>query len=231
MFARKFIYILFLVTMFSLNFYAQSGKLPADLSGNPANWCRGGLYTHQNTEFKIARIKGDNNFRSYFYKDSDDCPNGKNCRLNSYLIPGDEVVTSINFGKFTCVWYPPKKGFSTVGWIKTEDLLMRANKNESLNWVGEWRHAGNEISIKPQKQKGTFKIYGTAIWKGLGDNIHTGEIDFTAVPSNKEMSMGYQDSEFDCRVQMQLLGRFLLVADNKNCGGVNVSFDGIYQRK
>ncbi len=196
----------------------------------PATWCRNGLFTRSDLEFKLARIKGSKISRTYFYGDDDDCPNSENCRSKSYVIAGDEVITSNTYGNYTCVWYQPKKGDETVGWIKTADLLKRINKPEA-NWAGKWSYAGDEISIKPQKQKGIYKIYGTTTWQGLGDNVQVGEIDFTAVPSNNRMRMGDNDSEYDCRVQMQQLGRFLIVADNKNCGGANVNFDGVYQRK
>jgi hypothetical protein len=39
-----------------------------------------------------------------------------------------------------------------------------------------------------------------------------------------------QGEEVDCRVRMRRLGSFLLVEDNRRCGGINVSFSGIYQR-
>ncbi len=208
-----------------------NGQTQEYLRGNPANWCRNGLFTNQDAEFKLARVKGDKNSRIYFYKDDDDCPVGEDCRLKSYLIAGDEVITSKTYGKFTCVWYQPKKGDETVGWIETDDLLKRINQPKKGNWVGEWSDASSQISIQPQKQVRTYKIYGTAVWKGLGENVHVGEIDFIAFSSNNKMSMGDNDSEYDCRVKMQQLGRFLIVSDNKNCGGVNVSFDGIYQRK
>ncbi|MGH6843688.1 MAG: hypothetical protein ACRECU_02990, partial [Methylocella sp.] len=37
--------------------------------------------------------------------------------------------------------------------------------------------------------------------------------------------------EGDCKVWMRRLGPYLLVNDNNNCGGMNVSFSGVYTRK
>lgn len=34
----------------------------------------------------------------------------------------------------------------------------------------------------------------------------------------------------DCAIAMIALGPYLVVEDNRNCGGANVSFTGIYQR-
>lgn len=37
--------------------------------------------------------------------------------------------------------------------------------------------------------------------------------------------------EFDCQVWMPRLGPWLIVDDNTNCGGLNVTFRGVYRRK
>jgi hypothetical protein len=34
----------------------------------------------------------------------------------------------------------------------------------------------------------------------------------------------------DCAVRLRRAGKWLLVDDNDNCGGMNVTFDGIYTR-
>ncbi|MEA9554629.1 hypothetical protein VC273_01405 [Xanthomonas nasturtii] len=37
-------------------------------------------------------------------------------------------------------------------------------------------------------------------------------------------------SEDDCTVRLQLLGELLIVANNLQCGGANVSFSGVYRQ-
>jgi hypothetical protein len=37
--------------------------------------------------------------------------------------------------------------------------------------------------------------------------------------------------EFDCSLAMHLAGKFLVVGDNLHCGGANVSFSGVYQKR
>jgi len=37
--------------------------------------------------------------------------------------------------------------------------------------------------------------------------------------------------EDTCTVHAQLLGDVLIVADNSECGGMNVRFNGVYRRK
>jgi hypothetical protein len=38
------------------------------------------------------------------------------------------------------------------------------------------------------------------------------------------------DSGADCDVTMRRRGPYLVVDDNRNCGGLNVTFEGIYVR-
>jgi hypothetical protein len=37
--------------------------------------------------------------------------------------------------------------------------------------------------------------------------------------------------EYDCAADFTLLGKYLVVTDNSNYGGVNVRFDGVYTKK
>ncbi len=72
---------------------------------------------------------------------------------------------------------------------------------------------------------------GNAFWKGLGDIIRIGELD--GVAEHKDGALEYSDGngEFDCRLSMQFATEsFLIVADNMNCGGANVTFSGVYRK-
>lgn len=203
------------------------------IDGNPASWCRNGHFPSYKVDFRLARIKGKKNTRSYFYKDSDDCPDGINCREKAYVIAGDEVIVAREYGDYSCVWFQPRNGSETVGWLKTSDLLSNKTpvKPGRANWLGDWRFAGNNIKLIPEKTLGDFLITGNALWKGLGDNVHIGELNFSGTPDKSKLEAGTGSDKYDCRVKMQRLGRYLIVSDNKNCGGVNVTFDGVYLRK
>jgi hypothetical protein len=206
----------------------------AQVDGNPTNWCRNGLFPQDSDDFKIARIKGAKNEKAYFYKDEDDCPDGKKCRAKSYLISGDEVIVSRNFGKYACSWYQPKMGAETVGWILSEKLeLVEQNKNPELNaWIGEWKYYDNSIEIIISNERGSVNIAGNALWKGLGDNVHIGELDSVSKPDGSILKIGEAETdEYACKVTMRLVGKFLIASDNLNCGGANVTFTGVYRRK
>ncbi|HNU07190.1 MAG TPA: hypothetical protein PKO33_05435 [Pyrinomonadaceae bacterium] len=199
----------------------------AQVEGNPENYCRNGLFAAENGPFSIAVVtKG----RANFFSDDRDCPNGKNCRLRSYLISGDEVIVARQRDGFACVWYQPKKGSETVGWIEASRLRVRTDDASSGSWVGNWTYYDNSIAIGAGSKTGEFVVKGTAIWKGLGDNVHVGELDGKASISDTELLYGFEDPPEDCRVTFRKAGNFLIVSDNMNCGGANVTFTGIYKR-
>jgi hypothetical protein len=61
-----------------------------------------------------------------------------------------------------------------------------------------------------------------------GPNI--GDLGGSARPHGAVLA--YSDGDPDgCRATMTLIGSLLVVADNDQCGGMNVSFTGVYQRK
>jgi hypothetical protein len=51
----------------------------------------------------------------------------------------------------------------------------------------------------------------------------------TAKPAGNRLHFG--DGAQGCEIDMALAGSFLVVADNHECGGHNVSFTGIYTRR
>ncbi len=113
----------------------------AQVEGNPDNWCRNGLYTHDAAGFRLGKVAGVKGARLYFYDDAeDDCPGaGAKCRKKSYLIPGDEVIVSSKFGDYVCAWFSPKKGSETVGWLKAASVSVSEVGPESSPGALGWR--------------------------------------------------------------------------------------------
>jgi hypothetical protein len=211
----------------------QASPASAQLKGNPENVCRNGYFTRESTNYRLAKIKGAAGDKVHFHGDDNErCPDDAACRLKTYVIPGNEVIVSRTSGKFACSWFQPRKGSETVGWIETERLAWQADTRapDMRDWQGEWRARDNVISISKSKAAGQLAIKGEAIW-GSGNRTHTGELDYEAKPSADKMKFGDGTDDNDCQVTMQLLGKLLVVGDNLNCGGANVSFSGVYQRK
>ena len=206
----------------------------AQISGNPENWCRGGFFTRDSDQFSVAKVKGGRHVRAYFYNDdNENCPGSATCRRKAFVVGGDELIVNRAYQGYSCAWYTPKTGQPTVGWIKTSDLVFPAIKYDfSLRaWLGEWTYGENDIDLTDNKLAGFLNVNGTAIWKGIGDNVHVGELDGRYEPVNGIIRYSDGDDEYDCKATLRLLGSYLIVADNTRCGGVNVSFSGIYTRK
>lgn len=200
------------------------------MEGNPTNWCRGGFFTSESESFSTGTVKGKRGTRSYFFNDDrEDCPAGKNCQARSYVVTGDEVIVNRIYNGFACSWFPGKNG-GTVGWLRADTLDMPESLYDAspAAWSGEWNYAENSIKLVPERGSGWLRVTGNAFWKGLGDNIHIGELDGRAEAKNGILKYSDGDDEYDCKVTMRLLGSYLIVSDNQKCGGVNVTFSGVY---
>ena len=197
--------------------------------GNPPNWCRNGVFPDDSDNFRVARVAGARGERAYFHKDApDDCPQPRaKCRDKVYLVPGDEVIVSRTYGGWACSWYQPRSGPGKVGWLAAERLDIRETdaRPPLALWAGEWEFYENFLKVRAEA--GTLGVEGQAYWHGLGDNVHVGEIAGRVAPEGNALTL----EEDTCRVTLRLVGPYLVVNDNGQCGGVNVTFDGVYRRK
>lgn len=217
---------LFVLAAFSASMLAQG-------TGNPEHWCREGLFTHEDIDFGVGFVKVPRG-RTFFFKDDpESCPTGKNCRTRAYIVNGETLITGRKLNGFVCSWYTSPKGGVKVGWLNEADiefpnLLFDGSDN---SWVGEWRYHSNVIRIERTKTNGEFRITGDATWKGMGDNVHIGELNGSVKLVDGKIEYSDGASEFDCRATLDLAYTgYLLVKDNANCGGMNVRFSGIYRK-
>ena len=201
-------------------------------NGNPDNWCRSGHFPAEINSEKtgIIKIQKLNEKRSYFYSDDDSCPDKTaRCRKKSYLIEGDEILISHEYKNFICAWYTSNKGRHSEGWLLKSHVKFKKTSVPDINdWIGTWVYYKNEIIIK-KSENNKLHTTGNAVWQ-TEYTVHVGEFDITETPVKNTVTNSIQD-EYDCAVRMHLIGKRLVVSDNKNCGGMNVSFDGVYIRK
>lgn len=201
------------------------------VEGNPENWCRNGLFPKDSESYSIAQIRGRS--RVYFRDDVEGCPDGKKCRKKSYVIPGDEVIVSRTYGNFACAWFQPKSGYETVGWIPVSVLNFKTGRaGGPSDFEGSWRFYDNTVTIRQKKAPGTWQVTGEAFWKGLGDNIHIGELEGEGRSTGSRLEYGDPaGGQYECLARFIRVGRYLIGSDNGNCGGANVTFNGVYVRK
>jgi hypothetical protein len=99
------------------------------------------------------------------------------------------------------------------------------------------------IRIKPSGAQ-AVSVEGEATW-GAGDKgrvsrgaVNMGQFDGRAEPrdgivliAEKGVASFEAAGDTECAVRMRRLGPYLLVEDNRMCGGLNVTFRGLYVRK
>jgi hypothetical protein len=199
----------------------------------PDNLCQSGGFPLDSDDYRAAKVKGAPGERIYFHDDSKAaCPADRSCRLKAYVIPGDQVIVAHTRGKYACSLFQPIKAQETTGWIEIDRLAWVDNRQPPAEreWLGQWHLFDNVIRISKAKTPGVLKISGEAYW-GSGDRVNTGDIGDEVRPSGDKLSFRDAPDEGSCQVAMRLVGKFLVVQDNNNCGGNNVTFSGVYQRR
>jgi hypothetical protein len=176
------------------------------------------------------------------------CPSAENaCKLKAFLVAGDEVLVNATDGPFVCAMFKSKAGVETGGWLPRAALqIAPPAAAPAKQWVGKWRR-DSEAQIALKSDGDEVKVSGRAIW-GSGDPervkkgaVHEGELDDSGKPRGQALAIGYDPDRSDfppsgdaasdgCAAQLRLFGRYLIVKDNGKCGGVNVSFTGLYVR-
>jgi hypothetical protein len=194
--------------------------------------------------------------RVYFLKsraEDADCPTeAEKCRRKSYLVPGDSVLAWSRSGDTFCAMYASPRGKVSVGrlWASSTDFHGTGKAPTAEDWAGEWKNDGPEANLSITRlDPGNVEIEGFATWgqddpeRVANGGVHVGEIGpvrlrltghaLHFVGSSGD-SIGNAPpaaaSSYDCIVDIQWKEHSLLVSDNYECGGMNVTFSGTYHR-
>jgi hypothetical protein len=188
--------------------------------------------------------------RVHFIKDAraqPGCPSlAQACAERAYLVPGDRVIISARADVFVCASYINAKNGDWSGWLPADAVADDNTEPAALaDWIGKWSREEAGITVKAGKA-GALRIEGEATF-GAQDParvkrgaVNSGEIDADVKPSGNRLSFAIdgdttvpvdKGDEFACKVWMQRVGPWLIVDDNTQCGGVHVTFRGLYMRK
>jgi len=153
------------------------------------------------------------------------CATGK-C-LPMRLRPGDPVVMNRSEGDWTCGYLVARDG-AAQGWIRSNHIRpIPADPNPPVTaFIGTWLQESNRMRIRASKTAGSLELTGEASWHGRRGSVNTGEVSAVSAPQGNKLH--FQDDA--CRIDLALLGRFILANDNNMCGGANVRFWGIWKR-
>ena len=178
----------------------------------------------------LAEVVGDG--RAHFVAGTDDCPpTADRCREKAYLIPGDQVLAGAERGDYACVMFPDNQD-GHAGWLPRDRLRPVQAQPSPSAWEGDWVQGDNRITIR--HHNGILHADGKAYYPMAdpppdqfpgGPNL--GAMGGEARPSGHHAT--FVDDA--CEVSAFLVGKFLVVSDNHQCGGLNVRFDGTYRRR
>jgi len=146
------------------------------------------------------------------------------------------VITGTKTGAYICAFFPSRNGGS-AGYVRQDEIAPQSLPASlpPAAWNGTWLDGDNRIVLRADD--GRLTASGTAYWPSAnpsprqrpgGPNL--GEMSGTATPNGNTVVFA-GNNPADCRVTLTLLPPFLLAADNMNCGGMNVSFAGVYRRR
>jgi hypothetical protein len=181
------------------------------------------------------------NFITNSGKQTPACPSDeRGCKLKAFLVPGDVALIIVEDGPYVCATYKSPRGVETSGWLPHAALsLTPPEPVQDKAWEGKWRRDGEaEIALKAHGND--MEAAGQATWGGTDPEnvrqsaVQTGEISGAGKPRDGILTVGYGDRFRpppygpDCAARLRLFGRYLVVEDNGACGGMNVSFSGIY---
>lgn len=220
---------------------ASSAVLRVNATPTDDGSCRNGNFPLVNNTFALAKVTGKPNV--YLLKDMEGCPlkGEAACRQRAYVIEGDTLIVGRAKGGYRCVFYPNKTG-GNAGWVAADRLrlLPTATVVPSRAWAGQWRNGDDTLQLIPNGD-GTLTMNGDAYWPSAnpdpqmrpsGPNL--GSVTARNAPEGNRLEVsensGTYENEHTCKVTARLLGDLLVVADNSNCGGNNVSFTGIYRK-
>jgi len=229
-----------LVALFSSLCLTATAAVASDTAIAPYS-CRNGLFPGA-AQFQMAKIHlPPTQKRQHFYDDIAGCPAKATCQKKSYVVPGDQVIVAQLQNQWACVWYPGQP-HETVGWIPVQSLqfLALATEFPLTAWQGHWKIPNQpgqiEIKTHTKDDETSLSLDGEAFWLGptleSGDQvIHTGVASGSdLLPQGGRLHLTEGKSQYDCQMRLTLLPPYLIVHDNRNCGGMNVVFDGIYTR-
>lgn len=154
------------------------------------------------------------------------CNSPRGC-VSIHVDTGSPVQIYRVQGPWTCGYEEDSHGGGPV-WFRTIDLRpVSYNLHPPLTaWLGTWSGGEDRVIIRKSQDGSHLFVRGNATWHGLGDDEHFGSLRGEITPHGNHAEF----AEGGCKVDMTLLGKFILANDNGQCGGMNVRFGGFWKR-
>lgn len=134
-------------------------------------------------------------------------------------------------GSSVCVGVPQEGKLATMfGWIPMSRWhVTDSSPQPAVRWVGVWQNETAKITVQSQDD-GQLNIRGHAV-RDLGPDGRNVEFfgDFSITGMLENGVATANDDSDPCKVSVRLVGDYLVAKDNGGCGGMGVSFSGIYR--
>jgi hypothetical protein len=181
------------------------------------------------------------------------CPAmGETCQRKGFVVPGDVVLAVVpkTPEPFTCVSYVSPGARRVKGMFRGTDGYLPAGALKEVpaaapqpgEWLGKWSRDAEADIVISTLPGGKLKVKGEATFGALDPGrvqrgaVNIGELEGEVAPKGNMIPLGegydgtkpFGDDRAECRAKLRLYGRYLVVEDNGGCGGMNVSFTGIY---
>ena len=115
------------------------------------------------------------------------------------------------------------------GWLPAEQVRITplAGPPPLAAWTGTWQLQDGQIRLQARGDR----LHGTGetIWQGAG-TVNTGDFEADARPVGNRVEFAADPAPNGCRLSLTLIEDVLAVIDNHACGGLNVTFSGLYAR-
>jgi hypothetical protein len=204
-----------------------------------AEACNTYLFPQSVTDVSLATVRVD---RLPILRDADGCPTaGIKCEGKAYLVNGNQVVASGAHGDYRCAAFFNGQ-HQTTGWVATDGLTPAPASPSKDDWAGTWKRVQGNAVVSIRKRAGQYVASGFVTYTVRSGNVRTGTADgtlrVTSSPTGTVASFTQNagDPTSECKVILKQLGPWLLVNDgategaNSGCGGMGVTFNGMFQR-
>lgn len=205
-----------------------------------AEGCNAYLFPQAVAGVSLAAVRSD---RLPILRDDDGCPAaGSKCVGRAYLVKGNQVFVSNTQDGYRCVAYF-NGNRQTTGWVRSDGLTsVSPPPAPEGDWADVWKRIQGHAVVTIRKLPGQYIASGIATYSVGRDNVRTGTADGTlhvttsATGAMASFTQNAGDPTSACTVVLKQLGPWLLVTDgatddaNSGCGGMGVTFNGIYQR-
>jgi hypothetical protein len=183
------------------------------------------------------------------FRTTPDCgDSAAGCVRRGYVVPGNELIVTARSGSRLCAVFVARNGSEFWGWLPAQALKVTTPAVTLADWAGRWTQTEASVAITTSGNR-SLSIKGDATYGASSPDrvrrgaINIGNIEAMVTPTGNALDFAMHSeggatqtvpwasaAEYDCAVRMKRVGPWLVVDDNNNCGGMNVTFRGIYQR-